>query len=50
MNVPITPAPLNLHDMITLTNQVDPLEESEDGGLSLYTTVRSFMHACTLHS
>ena len=56
VTVPTTHTPLNSYDMGTLTTIVNPLEESEDGGLSLYSTVRSFVHhhifpktAYTLH-
>ena len=43
VTVPVTRVPLNSHDMVALTNLLDPLQESEDGGLSLYITVRSFV-------
>lgn len=46
VTVPITYSPLSSNDLHTLTQIVNPLEESEDNGLSLYTTVRSFIHAC----
>jgi len=50
VNVPVTRVALNSHDLITLSSQVDPLKESEDGGQSLYTTVRSYVHARALVS
>ena len=47
VTVPTTRIPLNSHDMDTLTTTADPLlDNSVDAGLSLFSSVRSFVYAC----
>lgn len=46
VEVPHTPTPLSLEHMATLERIVDPLEECEDHGVSLYNITRTFVNAC----
>ena len=46
VNVLITCVPLNLHDIITVTNQVDPLKDSEDAWLTIVVRYSTLFYTC----
>ena len=43
VEVPVTPSPLTEQQYATLREAVNPVEESDDLGVSLYSMVRSFI-------
>ena len=46
VDVPVTRNPLNLQQMEELNQAVDPLEQCDDLGISLYMMARAFIKEC----
>lgn len=46
VDVPLMQNPLSSHHMDALKQAIDPLEQCDDHGISLYNITRTFVHAC----
>ena len=46
MEVPSTDSPLEPHELIALQTLIDPLAESDELGMDLYTITKQFVEFC----
>ncbi len=46
IEVPVTPSLLSHQQLVELKQTVDPLEQCDDLGVSLYVAARTFVRAC----